>query len=138
MVWFIGGGIWFVLLLFQSLLGRFSPSEQEEVRSLFLPLVIPTLTLMIGTFATDAFERSQSHATVKKSFFRLTLGLSIGYLTLVGLPLLLIPFSDKSPIALLRESQLWLIILHGLVSIALGAFFVHKPKEKSAQTQENE
>jgi hypothetical protein len=126
-VWFAGSGPLFLLLVLQSLLGRFSPSERDEVWSLFLPAVVPTLTLMIGVLVSDALGKSQSHEVVGRFIFSLTLSLSIIYLVIIGLPLFLAPFSDEAPIALLRASQLWVLPLQGLVSAALGAFFVHKP-----------
>jgi len=126
-VWFVGSGLLFSVLILQSLF-RFSPTEREAVWSLFLPSIVPTLTLIIGVLVTETLGQAQPQAWVMGPIFSLTLFLSALYLVAIGLPIFLSPFSDETPIALLRASQLWMVPLQGLTSAALGAFFVHKPK----------
>jgi hypothetical protein len=87
---------------------------------------MPTLLLVTGVVAADALRRDRKTFTVEAFFFRLTLGLSIFYLLLVDSVLLLRPFTGFSPMALMKHAGLLLGPLQGLVSGALGAFFVSR------------
>jgi hypothetical protein len=45
---------------------------------------------------------------------------------MLALPIFLQPFSTLDPVALLKQSSLWLGPLQGLVSAALAAFFIKR------------
>jgi hypothetical protein len=48
---------------------------------------------------------------------------------------LLQPFSVLSPFELMSQSSLWLGPFQGLVSAAMGAFFIKAPEEKEAASR---
>lgn len=124
-VWFSGAGFLFMVLMLQSMLGSYGAGA-EEAWNWFLPNVVPTLTLIVGVLVSDALGRSEAGGEVDRFIFRLAFGLSIGYLLVLSLPVFAAPFSELPPLKLLKSSQLWIVPLQGLVSAALGAFFVSK------------
>jgi len=56
--------------------------------------------------------------------FRLSFTLSAVYLFVVALTVLLQPFAEATPFEIMKASNLWLGPFQGLVSAALGAFFI--------------
>lgn len=124
-VWFIGTGVLFIVLMLQSMLGNYGTGT-EEVWNWFLPNVVPTLTLVVGVMVSDALGRSEDTGDVDRFIFRLAFWLSIGFLLALSLPVFIAPFSELPPPQLLKSSLLWVVPLQGLVSAALGAFFVNK------------
>src|ERR1700722_13441998 len=79
-VWFLGAAIPFVLLVAQSILGRYQDSV-SEVWGWFVPSVGPTLGLILGvmgaTALIDARNAESPQREVKLSFFKLAFWLSI-------------------------------------------------------------
>ena len=126
-IWFAGSGFLFALLLLQTIFGQYG-SEAREAWGLILPTFVPTLFLIIGTLIADATGSADPDAsvTVDRFFFRLSDFLSIAYLATVILTILLSPFSRLSQLELIKVSNLWLAPFQGLVTAALGAFFVSK------------
>ena len=126
-IWFAGSGFLFALLLLQTISGQYG-SEAREAWGLILPTFVPTLFLIIGTLIADATGSVDPEAsvTVDRFFFRLADFLSIAYLATVILTILLSPFSRLSQLELIKLSNLWLAPFQGLVTAALGAFFVSK------------
>src|SRR3546814_11382141 len=51
-IWLVGAGGVFLLLVAQSLLGRYEPAT-HEVWGWFLPTVMPTLSLIVGVLVAD-------------------------------------------------------------------------------------
>ncbi|MDU9048998.1 MAG: hypothetical protein Q3M30_09105 [Candidatus Electrothrix sp. Rat3] len=128
-IWFAGAGFLFALLLLQTIYGQYG-SEVKEAWGLMLPTFVPTLFLIIGTLIADATGSADSDetVTVDRFFFRLSEFLSIAYLATVILIILFSPFSKFSQPELIKLSNLWLAPFQGLVTAALGAFFVSKNK----------
>ncbi|WLE97626.1 MAG: hypothetical protein QTN59_02060 [Candidatus Electrothrix communis] len=128
-IWFTGSGFLLALLLLQTFFGQYG-SEAREAWGLMLPTFVPTLFLIIGTLLADATSSADPEAsvTVDRFFFRLADFLSIAYLATVVLIILLSPFSKLSQPELIKLSNLWLAPFQGLVTAALGAFFVSKNK----------
>lgn len=124
-VWFSGASLLFIVLMLQSVLGSFGTST-EEVWNWFLPNVVPILTLIVGVLVSDALGHSEETGSVDRFIFRLAFYLSSGYLIVLSLPIFVAPFSELPPLELLKASRLWVVPLQGLVSAALGAFFVNK------------
>jgi hypothetical protein len=110
----------------QTVFGRFP--NPEDAWSWFLPTVIPTLTLMIGGFVADAQRITEDNRSIGITIYRLTITMSIFYFFVVLMTICSIPFTVLSPVELLRKSNLWLVPLQGLVTAALGAFFVKTEK----------
>ena len=126
-IWFSGSGILFALLLLQTIFGKYG-TEAKDAWGLMLPTFMPTLSLIIGTLLVDtaAAKDDKEIATVDRFFFRLSCFLSIAYLLTVILTILLSPFSKLSLLELMKLSNLWLAPFQGVVTAALGAFFVSK------------
>ncbi|MCI5158473.1 MAG: hypothetical protein D3906_08535 [Candidatus Electrothrix sp. AUS1_2] len=124
---FSGSGFLFALLLLQTIFGKYG-TETKDAWGLMLPTFMPSLSLIIGTLVVDATASKDGEeiATVDRFFFRLSCFLSIAYLLTVILTILLSPFSKLSLLELMKLSNLWLAPFQGLVTAALGAFFVSK------------
>jgi len=121
-VWSIGAMLLFLLLIVQSASGRYG--DTAEVWAWFLPTIIPTLSLMIAVIVSDALERRSGQKRRADVFlYRVAISLSVFYLVVVSLSIFLQPFSELSPLELMRTSNLWLGPLQGLVVASLGAFF---------------
>jgi hypothetical protein len=126
-IWFTGSGFLFILLLLQTIFGKFG-TEVKDAWGLMLPTFMPTLSLIIGTLVAEATrpKDSEETETVDRFFFRLSCFLSIAYLLTIILPILLSPFSNSSLLELMKMSNFWLAPFQGLVTASLGAFFVSK------------
>jgi hypothetical protein len=121
--WFVGAGVVFFVVLIQSMLGRYG-EDVNEAWGWLLPTVMPTLSLIIGVLVFDAMRTEDPTRTIDKFLFRLTLGLSISYLSAVLLVIALQPFAKVPALQLMTEANIWLGPFQGLVAAALGAFFV--------------
>lgn len=139
-IWLGGAGIVFLILVVQSLIGRYG-SQSEDAWAWYLPTVMPTLSLIIGVLASDfriaATANSTTSATTgpitteakvlpvsARGLLWLGVGLSVFYLLLVAVTILAQPFlQGVSPIELMHRSNLWLGPLQGLTAGVLAAFF---------------
>ncbi len=128
--WFAGSGFLFLLLLIQTLVGRYA-DKVNEAWSWLLPTFMPTLSLMIGVLVANSRKRESRDKTVDGFLYRLSLILSIAYLAVVSLTILFSPFSSYTPLELMKTSNLWLAPIQGLVSASIGAFFVKSGVEQS-------
>jgi hypothetical protein len=129
LVWVIGFLPPFLILAARTYVGTYY-EKAEEAWSWFTPNIIPTLGLIIGTLASSAVGKQMEEKIVEPFFFKLTLALSILYLTIFNLIFILEPLSDSdSPLETLTRSSLFLGIAQGLVTSALGAFFVRSAEK---------
>jgi hypothetical protein len=119
--WLIGAGFSAVILVLQSIL-RGRADAAREVWSWFLPLVLPTIGLMVGVLGAAAMTRREE-ALVRKSFVGVALWLSVAYLAILSLTILLEPFSPLRGAELHGMSNYWMGPLQGLVVAALGYLF---------------
>ena len=128
MIWLTGTGIIFILVVVQSLLGRYEEKTQEAWGWL-LPTMMPTLGLIITVLGYTALDPTLSQGVVRRTFFRVAMWLSILYLVLILLTIAIQPFVARdadAALGLMRTSQLWLGPFQGLVASALGVLFVSK------------
>jgi hypothetical protein len=123
-VWLVGCAVIFLLLLGQSVGGKYG-SQVEKAWSWFIPTVLPTLSVIVGAVAYQA-RRDPQRVTADRFAFRMTIGLSLFYLILVIATMLLQPFSRMTPLELMAVSNLWLGPVQGLVGIMLGVFFASR------------
>lgn len=123
LVWFIGAGIIFLILVIQSMGGRVYGDKVDEAWGWFLPTIMPTLSMIIGVMVLTARQEA-SDRSIDGLLFQLTLSLSIIYLLTVAATILAHPLVSASPLELMSRSNLWLGPMQGLVAAALGAFFV--------------
>lgn len=102
-------------------------SNASAVWEWFLPTVVPTMSLILGTVAAEARAPAAS-GTVEVFYYRLALWVSLAYLALV-LGLLLMYAQSPTPVADLKSTSRFITVLYSLVGIALGTFFVSKKSE---------
>jgi hypothetical protein len=122
-IWFVGALATTLILVLQSLLGKFG-DEVQEAWGWLLPTIMPTLGMILAVLSYTALNPAALDAVVRRSFYRIAKWLSIFYLGLVALTLLIQPFSTKGPLELVRMSNLWLGPMQGLVGTSLGVLFV--------------
>ena len=135
-VWLTGTGAIFVLLVLQSLLGRYDDKTQEAWGWL-LPTVMPSLGLIVTVLGYSALDPLLTQTVVRRTFVRVAIALSITYLLLILLTILIQPLvapDATKALELMRTSNLWLGPFQGLVASSLGVLFVTK-KETTAQPQ---
>jgi len=127
LLWLGGSGICVVVLVAMSI--RALEGRQVEVWGWFLPTVLPTLTLILSTFAMTA-RRSLPKALRNRNrvdpfIFRLAFGISVFYLVLVFFAVVgwqLTSYED--PIDALSLANLWLGPLQGLAASTIAWFFL--------------
>jgi hypothetical protein len=134
LIWMVGGGILFLILTVQSILGRYGDKVQA-VWSWFIPEIVPTISLMIGVLGARALApASDDGKVVRVFFFQLSRGLSIFYLTVLLLTIGLEPLTKIQAIDLYTMSNYWLGPIQGLVVAALGVLFVSREHLEKEQT----
>jgi hypothetical protein len=119
--WLIGAGSSALILVVTSIL-RGRADAAREVWSWFLPLVLPTVGLMIGVLGAAAMIRREN-TLVRKSFVDIAFWLSVAYLSILSLTILLEPLSPLKGSDLHGMSNYWMGPLQGLVIAALGYLF---------------
>ena len=121
-VWFLGGGLLFLVFILQTLFGRYI-DEEKEAWGWFLPNVMPTLLLIVGALRLEGKGEAVDNFTYLIAFY-----LSIFYLVIVSLTIFLNPisqqYSERSPLQLLQLSNLFIGPLQGMVSGSIGWFFI--------------
>jgi len=127
-VWLCGAGLVLLVVVFQSLLGRYGDKTPEALGWL-LSAIMPTLLLIITVLGYTALVPEFQRSVVRRDFFRVARYLSTAYLALVALTVLIGPFAaadGAGMIKLMHMSDLWLGPIQGLVASALGVLFVTK------------
>jgi hypothetical protein len=127
-VWLGGAGIIFVLLVVQSLLGRYE-NKTQDAWGWLLPTIMPTLGLIVTVLGYTALDPVFSQSIVRRNFFRVAIWLSVLYLLLILLTIAVQPFVARdanAAVELMHTSQLWLGPFQGLVASSLGVLFVSK------------
>jgi hypothetical protein len=104
-----------------------------EVWEGLLPMILPTLTLMVGTVAAEA-RQVDSDATVSSRAYHLSLTLSFVYLTALLVVVLLGPSVSSNEAAITGNP--FLLALQGLVGLSLGGFFVSRRARSEADSPE--
>jgi hypothetical protein len=134
-VWLIGTGVSALILIVSSIL-RGQTDTARETWSWFLPLVLPTIGLMVGVLGAAAMLR-QPRLFVRKSFSDIAFWLSVAYLTVLLLTIALEPFSPLSGAALHGMSNYWMGPFQGLVVAALGYLFTSGERETALSVQKS-
>lgn len=130
-LWFVASALFFLIILGQTFLGKFG-DKYQEAWAWALPVVLPTLSLMIGVFVAEARGTHVRNEPVRGFFFWLTFGLSMTYLLFVYLTVLCSPWAKVSLLELMKMSQVWLAPIQGLVSGTIGAFFLTSTPDSNA------
>jgi len=140
MVWLIGCLIIVLVMIIGSYSGHFRGPQgnkivdrSAEAWTWLIPTIVPTLGMILSGLGFSALTPGFSTATVRKSFFSIAVVFSVFYLGLVSLTILIQPLLvSADPITLMRESNLWLGPLQGLVASVLGVLFVSTDAKKPA------
>lgn len=123
-VWCVGGGLLFLLLLGQTILGHYG-DKVKEAWAWLLPTIIPSLSMIVsGVVVSGPLGKKLETKTVDRFAFKLAFSISLFYLVTVSFTILLSPFSQIPPLELMKLSNLWLGPFQGLVGAALAVFFV--------------
>jgi hypothetical protein len=122
-LWFLGAGISFAILTFESILGKYA-EDTGQVLSWFVPLVLRTLSLMISILGAGALAVGERRL-VRSFFYTLTWWLSLAnlltlLLTIVGASL------QKPAVLVLVFSTAWLTPIQGLTVASIGYLFLSK------------
>lgn len=126
-LWMLGALLVTLILVVQSLLGKYGEKVQEAWGWL-LPTIMPTLGMIVAVLSYTALDRTLLAARVRRSYYQVAWALSLVYLFLVSLTVLIQPFTASDPLDLMRMSNLWLGPIQGLVGSAIGVLFVSKRK----------
>jgi hypothetical protein len=130
--WVTGSVLAFVILLVETT-GPQSPLESEFAWQWFMPLVIPTCSLMLSTLLFQGRDATGATVTVDRSVFKVSMILSVAFLFVIVLLLAIWPIfrlrtNEVQPY--IAKTKWWLPSLQGLVNIGLGAFFVSRTDRK--------
>lgn len=129
-VWLIGTAVPAIILVAQSILGKYGDNVRD-VWSWFIPFVVPTIGLMVGVLGGAAFG-GRENRFVRRSFYEVALWLSVAYLVLLAMTIFLEPFSPIGGMALFGISSYWLAPFQGLVVGALGYLFTSETPDHDA------
>ena len=122
-LWLSGAAVPFVIVLAQTLAGRYG-SQSQDAWSWLLASVLPTLGLMVAvTLSETGHEQRVSRFAVGLSFV-----FSLGYLALVWATILLQPFSRWDAHELFKLSHLWLAPMQALNDATLATVFLNTSK----------
>ncbi len=127
-IWF--GGFFlisFIVVLQQAM--NYYGGDAEMAWAWLLPNTVPTLSLMVGVLVAAQRSKPTRRETVDRSFYRLTLTISLIYLFLLLFTLLIQPVSPLEPLALMEGSRLYLTPFQGLATGMLGAFFISRDED---------
>ena len=124
-LWFAGGGLAFVILIIQSMFGKYG-DRVSDAWNWFLPNVLPTLSLIAGVLAAEASKTSEHGMKVNGFMYRLTFFVSLFYLLMMFLTVLLQPLVSSDPFKLQSVSNYWLGPMQGIVAVNLSVFFLKR------------
>jgi hypothetical protein len=128
LIWGIGAFAVLILVIIQSIVGRFEGFAQE-FWGWFTPTIFPTLGLMFGVLGSSAFEDDEGR-TVKKFFFLAATVMSTGYLAVLLLTLMLEPLAGTHDMKFYNLANYWLAPVQALVVAAVGALFNSRKKTR--------
>jgi hypothetical protein len=132
LIWMVGGGLAFFILMLQSIFGRYE-SKLQAVWSWFIPTIVPTISLMLGVLGANALSADAHGPQIVRSFFyRISRALSVFYVAALLLTIGLEPVTRVPAIDLYTMSNYWLGPLQGLVVAALSVLFVSKGRPQAA------
>jgi hypothetical protein len=124
-IWLGGCTVILLIVVLQSLLGKFG-AQTQDAWGWLLPTIMPTLSMIVAVLGYTALDPNRAASVVRKSFFRIATYLSTLYLILILLTILVQPLTAAPPQELMNLSNLWLGPFQGLVASALGVLFVSK------------
>ena len=127
-VWLVGLFPSILLMIIRSLLGEVYSGKEQDIWAWFIPMFLPTLTLMIGAYSSSVMKEEIDSTTVDKFFFQISLGFSIFYLVILSIVIIYQPFSGVPALETFSRSSIFLSVIQGITSACLGVFFVSQKK----------
>jgi hypothetical protein len=121
-LWLLAAAPLTVILIVQTGSGKYG-EQPGRAWAWFVPTVIPTLTLVLATLGSHAFQHPDRKVKVDRFFFRLTVGVSAFYLLAVAAVLLGQPFVNGTPLDWFERSSLFLGPLQGITAGVMAIFF---------------
>lgn len=120
-LWLVGVTPSFVLLVVRTL----GPNslEIQKIWGWLLASSMPTLFLVVGTYAAAARESKQDKSA-NRTFYNVTSGISVAYLLILNAAVICCPLSNQDGSKVLDTISLVLGPVQGLASASLGVFFV--------------
>lgn len=127
-VWGIGFLIPVAILGAQTFLGTVYHGKESEAWSWFTPNIVPTIGLIIATFAAPTPDVTEKQP-VSGPLLVITLVLSIFYVVALIAIVGLAPLANSPPLETYKRSSLLLGVIQGVVTGALGGFFIKNAKK---------
>ena len=131
-LWFINAAIIGLIFVIFTINGRFGDKSSDGWQW-FSQNIVPTLTLMIGTFAAS-ISQGPSTVDIEKFYFQLSYYISWFYFAALYLTIFLAPVAlnqnELSFVELLNSSKIYLNIVQGIVTFSLGLFFTKRVEAK--------
>jgi uncharacterized membrane protein SirB2 len=122
-LWFIYSLVLFVIFLLLSLYTSRFDNIRKEAWEWFLPHVYPTLTLITGVFFADFADTRKPSREIPSLFFTIAFGVSIFYLTLVGLVILNPVAKTDNILSHYKDQSVYLIPVQTLTGTFIAIFF---------------
>ena len=123
LTWLYGSAPAVLIMSIRTIMGNFSGQEQE-IWGWFVPMFLPTLTLMLGAYSAIALKESTHQITIDKVFFNISIVVSFIYLLILNIVVIIQPLLDAPVLETTQRSSLFLGLLQGLTTTCIGVFFV--------------
>ena len=125
--WLVGLLPALIIMIIRTVLGAYS-GRDNDVWAWFIPMFLPTLSLMIGAYSSSVLKDEIEAVTVDKFFFVISLWLTGFYLFLLTSVIVYQPFSNSPALETLSRSSIFLGVIQGMTSACIGVFFVSQKK----------
>jgi len=119
-IWLAISGFILAILIILTIRGKYEGIE-ETVWKWAGKFILPTLTIIIGVYLGE-MQKKTERRMIEKVFYKIVFWLSAFYLAIIALIIFLLPGTNYEET--LNESELYLVLLQGLVGLAMGFFFV--------------
>jgi hypothetical protein len=129
-LWFFAFFVLCLLIVVQVLNGKYGEQSGEAV-SWFFSSLVPVSLLMLGVLVANALAPDKPDTRTDPFVFWLATGLCSLYLSVLAITFVWISVRSGTPAQDLQASNAFLLPIHGLMSAALGAFFVKTEPAKS-------
>jgi hypothetical protein len=135
-LWFVSFFVLSILMVLQFLSGKYG-SEAGDALSWFFSSTVPVSLLMLGVFVANALAQHRPDTNTDPFMFWLAFGLCSLYLSALCVTFVWVSLRSGTPASDLQASNAFLLPIHGLMSAALGAFFVkNAPAGESRNPEE--
>ena len=127
MMWLGVGSLLFILFLGQTLFGRKFGSNLMDAWGWFLPNIIPTLSLIVGSLVQEQRTPSPKAGQADKFLFWLAIGVSAFYFLVLFMVIIghvFVGAEELNTLEFLNHSSVILGPLQGLAAASIGAFFI--------------